>query len=155
MKRRNYLQSVASLPFISGISLPSTSDSQPYEESLYNIDAVWHRRRQEGHIYTDEHSYEYDEYSRWKASTVVFSSLSGLNIVPKLTRIDGTRLIYATDVKEGYERVLLTADDRDMDISLSTHRMNQIKFIPYDDEKNYYVACENLADVKRTIKERI
>jgi hypothetical protein len=156
MKRRNYLQSVASLPVLSIPSLPSTnSETEDDDEFAYNIDAVWHRGREDGHIYTDDFRYEYEDYSKWKASTVVFSSLYGFDIVPKLTRIDNTRLIYVTDVKDGYERVLLTADDRNMDISLSTHRMNQIKFVPHDKEKNYYIACGNIADVQQTIEEEV
>jgi len=149
MKRRNYIQSVASLPALSTFSLPSTSESDE-EESEFNIHAMWHRGRGDGHISTEDYFHEYTDYRKWKASTVVFSSLREVDIVPKLTRIGGTRLISVTDHPEGHTRVLLTAENEELDIALSTQHMNEVKFV-HDTGENYYIDCENLADVRETI----
>lgn len=156
MKRRNYIQSVASLPVLSIPSLPSTSDSEPdKKDSEFNIHAMWHRGNREGHIYTEDFEYDYDAYEEWKASTVVFSSLYGVDIVPKLTGIEGVRPISVSDEKEGHTRVLLTAENEELDISLSTRFMNEVKFVPNYEDRSYYFKCENLADVKSKIKERV
>ena len=156
MKRRNYLQSVASLPVLSGVSLPSLPESESEDDSElpYTIDSMWHRGNEEGTIHREGYFHYYTEYDQWKASTVVFSSLFGVDIVPKLSRIEDTHLISVTDHQDGHTRVLLTAENEELDISLSTRYMREVKFHHYDG-KNYYIKCENLAYVKNEIEERI
>lgn len=152
MNRRNYLQSVVSLPLLSTFSLPSDPESEDDSEFPYTIDAMWHRGREDGHIYTDDYSYEYTEYDQWEASTVVFGSLRQVDILPQVTRIDSTRLISVTDNRDGKTRVLLTSNKQDFDVVLSSHNPNFIKFCHYDG-KTHYKAFEDLSSIEDTIQE--
>lgn len=155
MRRRNYLQSVASIPALSLPSLLSLSTETEQETVCpYNIHSLWSRDEKKGDICGTSYSYQYENYDKWRSATVVHSSIQGIDLVPELTDIENIKLISVSDPIDFDTRIVLTSPDTDFDFSLSSNYMRELK-IYYTDGTKKYIIVEDLAELKQKIKERV
>lgn len=149
MKRRNYIQSVASLPLLSTSSLPSTSEPDE-EDSEFKLHSVWHRGNEKGRVVTPAYSYEYSSYDEWQASSVVSASLHSFDITPFY--FDGVRLI-SSNISSN-KSVLISKSDTDIRIVVEDDYFYLEAYEPdSEDVDSFY--CGSVRAVKNTIQEVI
>lgn len=82
MRRRDFVQSVAAIPFASTFSLNvSAGDSDSTEGGM---SGVWKRRVDEGIVITTEGEKEYQTYTEWRRAAVSEARQSNHNMIATL-----------------------------------------------------------------------